>query len=55
MPKGGIFKSKNEAVALRILEDFRSDLKSRRQAAQQSQKAVSTALGAPHKIAWCLN
>ena len=48
MPRGGIFKSKNEAVALRILEYFRSDLKSRRQAAQQSQKAISTARLARH-------
>ena len=44
MPKGGIFMSKNEEVALRILEDFRSGLLSRRQAAEflgRSERAVS--------------
>lgn len=44
MPRGGIFMSKNEAVALRILEDFRSGLISRRQAAEFlhcSERAVT--------------
>jgi DNA-binding Lrp family transcriptional regulator len=44
MPQGGIFMSKNEAVALRVLEDFRLGLISRRQAAEFldcSERAVS--------------